>query len=201
MIRVEKGSTQKPRCVRDKMGDTGSGAGMGDGAKTALWVSETVLMEPACPHLTKSCKRGQKRQRAARGTYINWTSSYKGGKHRLSQLPGWCRQRTLSLQTPSPASVAPLLGPHLGRPLGPSRRGASHSPELRLGDPVAERERGDISTRPVCFDSQTLPGDHAGTGRGSFRERALRSAPPGARGFEAKTQRQPSPQTYELSVF
>lgn len=39
MIRVEKGSTQKPRRVRDKMGDTGSGAGMGDGAKTALWKS------------------------------------------------------------------------------------------------------------------------------------------------------------------
>ena len=158
-------------------------------------------MEPACPRLTQSCKRGQKLQTAARGTYLNWTSSYKGGKHRLSQPPGLVPPRTLSLQTPSPASVAPLLGPHLGRPRGPSRRGASHLPELRLGDPVAERERGDVSTRHVCFDSQTLPGDHAGTGRGSFRERALRSAPPGARGFEAKTQGQPSPQTYESSFF
>lgn len=53
----------------------------------------------------------------------------------------------------------------------------------------------------VYLDSQMLPGDHAGAGRSSFGERALRSAPPGARGFEAKTQGRPSPRTYESSVF
>lgn len=53
----------------------------------------------------------------------------------------------------------------------------------------------------VCLDSQTLPGDHAGAGRSSFRERALWSAPPGARGFEAETQGGPSPRTYESSIF
>ena len=36
MIQLEKGSTQKPLHVRDKMGDTGSGVGMEDGARTAL---------------------------------------------------------------------------------------------------------------------------------------------------------------------
>ena len=52
-----------------------------------------------------------------------------------------------------------------------------------------------------CLDSQMLPGDHVGAGRRSFGERALQSAPPGARGFEAETQGRPSPRTYEASVF
>lgn len=103
------------------MGDTGSGAGGADGPAEG---SEAALLEPACPHLTKSCKRGQKRQRAVCGTYLNWTSSYKGGRHSVSQPPGLVQPQTLtqtlSHQTLRPPRPPPHSAPTRGAPQGPS---------------------------------------------------------------------------------
>ena len=149
MIPVEEGlHTEASTCKRQDGGHRQRGWRGRWGEDGPAEGSEAALMEPTCPHLTKSCKRGQKRQRVDRGTYLNWTSSYKGGRQRLTTSRAGAATNTntnTKSQDPETPSSTPLLSPHPGGPPGPSRRGASHSPELRLGDPVAERERGDVS--------------------------------------------------------
>ena len=121
MIPVEEGlHTEASTCKRQDGGHRQWGWRGRWGEVGPAEGSEAALMEPTCRYLTKSCKRGQNRQRADRGTYLNWTSSYKGGRHSLSQPPGLVQPRTLtqtlSHQTPRPPRLPPCSAPTRGPP-------------------------------------------------------------------------------------
>ena len=135
MIPVEEGlHTEASTCKRQDGGHRQWGWRGRWGEDGPAEGSEAALMEPTCPHLTKSCKRGQKRQRADRGTYLNWTSSYKGGRHSVSQPPGLVQPRTLtqtlSHKTPRPPRLPLYSALTRGAPRGPA--GEEHPTHLNF---------------------------------------------------------------------